>query len=415
MLREFTLSDVLIMPSRKWIAFVVESNHKDATITEPVAVGAYHCLSGRQYQLVFPSLPERFKSRVVIELVSLGANRCGVVVGVSTPAVADEQRRKQQAEISPTTGKERSPRVLQWRRFLWEWDLATNSVRFRGPWDGAMTYIAGFLNLGQCEVCWRRLPEGNMKGELKLRDRSSGKTTDIRLGLGIGTLNTDGVTCVPTSSPCALGVCDASDIGKGHLEVRCIDPNAPDGIRWRLDERILKDVVGSGVAGAAFLQNVEPSTYPLPLFVHRIINHQCSSYLLFVDQKMGTVAKQCKMPLNTLYPELPIISPDRKRVVLDVSDLPGTGEQKEDLATDLRTQFRVVDLNSGTFRDTENLYDKLQLCWLHGFLENDRAVLSDEHAIWILDTNGNLRLRELFRLSELASIKNVSPLKSDES
>lgn len=66
-------------------------------------------------------------------------------------------------------------------------------------------------------------------------------------------------------------------------------------------------------------------------------------------------------------------------------------------------QFRIVDLDSGKFRDTENLYDKLQLCWLHGFLDNDRAVLSDEHAIWILDTGGNLRLRELFRLNELPS------------
>jgi len=180
--------------------------------------------------------------------------------------------------------------------------------------------------------------------------------------------------------------------------VICVDPNSPKGLRWAITKAALEKTVGPGIAGAALLQHVESSGRPLPLFVHRVLNNQCFSHLLFLDQQSGEVAKRQTIPINVAYPKLPIISPDYRRIVADVSDISEWGK-RDNFAMNLPLRLRVVDLESGKWRDTENLYEHLQLCWLHGFLNRNAAVLSDEHAVWILDTGINLRLRELFRLN----------------
>ena len=78
--------------------------------------------------------------------------------------------------------------------------------------------------------------------------------------------------------------------------------------------------------------------------------------------------------------------------------LPATAEDVLDAES--RQVIRIIDLDSGKFRDTENLYDTMEVCWLRGFLDHERALISDEHALWVLSTiRGNLQLRELFRLN----------------
>lgn len=165
----FFLSDVLLMPSREWIVFVVESSDASSNMAKPAVVGCYHLASGRKRQLVFSSLPQQSESQVVIELVPLEANHCGVVVGVSSPLAVDASNRKDQAGTLPTVKDGQAPSALRWRRFLWEWDLVTDGVRFRGPWEGAMNDIASLIKLEQCEVCWMPIPNVNLKGELKVR------------------------------------------------------------------------------------------------------------------------------------------------------------------------------------------------------------------------------------------------------
>jgi hypothetical protein len=405
-LREFSIGDVLLMPSHEWIIFLVEGHHSFDR-AEPVAVGAYHVPSGRMRQLVFSSLTKEAKFGMTVEaIMPLERNRCGIVTGLDSPTAVNGLPKKKQiyGSVAFEKAKKESPNRFREKALLWEWDLVTDKVRFVGPWESAMTKIAGSLRLGHCEVCWRGLPGANMRGVLELRDRSSGKTAEISLKVGIGNLETDGVTCAPTSRPYAFAVCDASEIDKRRLEVRCVDPNAPDGVRWNLTTMPIESAIGPGILGAAFLQDIEPSVRPLPLFVQRAVKNQCSTYLLFLDQETGKVVGQHRLPFDILYPSLPIISPDYKRVVFADSGLSVKGKppaMAEDvLSADFYLRFRVIDLGSEKFRDTENLDDKVQMCWLRGFLDNDRAVLSDEHAVWILDTGRNLRLREVFRLND---------------
>jgi len=333
-LKGFSLSDVLLMPSRHWFVFVVESNNEDQDIAEPVAVGSYHVGSGRKRQLVFPLLSEARKSRMLVELVPLEGDCCGVVIGLLCPE--DDSRGAQ-------TGKQHGRLTPRWKRFLWEWDLRTDSVRYVGPWNGALTYTSRFVKVKQCRLCWEALPNGDMTGVLTLADLSSGNVGNVSLNLGIGNLNTDGVTCARTSAPCAIAVCDASGIDKGRLQVICVDPNSPKGLRWAITKAALEKTVGPGIAGAALLQHVESSGRPLPLFVHRVLNNQCFSHLLFLDQQSGEVAKRQTIPINVAYPKLPIISPDYRRIVADVSDISEWGK-RDNFAMNLPLRLRVVDL-----------------------------------------------------------------------
>jgi len=403
--RRYLLSDVLLMPSRDWVVFVIESNNCDPCLFDANALGSYHVPSGRTRQLTFPPLAKRDQSRILMELLPLGRNQCGVVVAKGTPVTPNHERIPgQQSRGSPAADGQRSPNGYRWERFLWQWDLLTDKASFIGRSDGALGCIARVVRQQQCELAWTSCPGGNLRGELMVRDRSSGNATRALLRLGIGSLHIDGVTFAPTSKPCAFATCDASDINKRRLEVFCIDPNARSGIRWRVTLRDLENIIGGGISGAALLQDVESSARPLAVFAQRTVSNQSSSYLLFLEQETGRIAGHRKLPFHRAYPNLPIISPDQKRVVfLDyhlsvMGKLPATAEDVLDAES--RLVIRIIDLDSGKFRDTENLYDTMEVCWLRGFLDHERALISDEHALWVLSTiRGNLQLRELFRLN----------------
>ncbi len=397
--RRYFLSDVLLLPSREWIAFVVEGNHNDSEWTEPVAVGIYHVASGRKRQFAFPLHRDLAQRWVAAELISLDAHRCGIVVAFS-PLFGDERAERPAQEGNVRTSERRPSRnAADWHYFLWEWNLTSDEVRFRGALNQVVSYIAPYIKLGECEVSWRRTSADKLDGDLSLRDRSSGGTAAARLRLGQGSLYSDGVTCAPTSRPCAFAVCDALDVGKGAVEVRCIDANAPGGIRWRIGKGNLEAAVGAGVVGAAFLPNVESSTLPLPLFVHRIVDEKCFSHLLFLDQKTGDIAiRKYRLPLDTLYPELPVMSRDNKHLAIGACETVEVNEDGGLVRYCCKVQVRVVDLDSGESRKMEDLSDTLVTPSLRGFLDDDRLVLFDEGEIVLFDMRGKPHLKRLVQM-----------------
>ncbi|MDY0165076.1 MAG: hypothetical protein RBS80_00945 [Thermoguttaceae bacterium] len=403
--RNRSLSDVLMTPSREWVAFVVGSYWPDYDAASAMAVGAYHVPSGRKRQLSFSPLPQPPESRVAMELVRWGDDSCGVVVGLSSPLSEQARSESDDAERSqPLIG--RDPPRLQWKRFLWTWNLSTDEVQFVGPWNSAKSMVAEVVQPGRCGLCGTTfVSQGTSR--LMVRDKASGRTATVSLRLSRGIHDTDGTTMIATTDPCAFAVCDAHDAHdaeKADLRVYCVDPNAPGGIRWKLAHGDIEAAIGPGIRGAAFLQQRGRTFRSLPLFVHRPVDADVSrTHLLLLRQKDGTIERQYSLPFDAPWPKPPILSPDYKRLVFLHQDILFMGRPPataEEIGTaDFILQFRVVDLESGTFRDTENHYGRLPLCWLQGFLDGERVLLSDDRALWTLDT-GNLRLRELFRIAE---------------
>lgn len=416
--RGYSLGEVCITPSREWIVFLIHGNLRRPDRDEPVAVGAYRVSSGLKRQLVF-SLPrgESAWTTQILEslrrdFVPMGGNRVGIVtMHMPLHRKDGEPDRGTCAATGPVSlGNPEggnAPAPAREKYFLWEWDLERDNARLVGPWDYAMISIAQVLDLGQCNICWTSDREST-NGELRLFDLASRKNTMVSLNPEVQVAAIVMQTYARTADPCAFAVCDP--LPPDGVQVYCVDPNAPNGIRWRWDKAALQDAVGPNIKEAGFLRKVSHPCQQLPLLVYSysVDGKKCSVYLVFLDERTGRIARGSKIPLDVSV-TLPIISSDNRWLVDNIDGLDGLEDEgeHEDSSEDglLCTRLRIIDLDSGKYRDTANLYKQMQLCWLGGFLDGDRAVLSDEHAVWILDTGKDLRLRELFRLNELETFK----------
>lgn len=407
-LRSYSLGHVGLTPSHEWIVFAINSNLSAVDRSEVVAFGACHVSSDRKRQLVFsPSLGHPAQTaRLVIGLhsgfVPLGGNRIGIVTErFPADRTSSEQSSGSCMEIGPdrpeAEGSRASARV-QVTYSLWEWDLDRDIVRHVGAWNYAMLPIVQVLQLGQCYLSWSLAGEAT-SGELSILDLASCNRTMVRLSPEVYVSESSGETYAPTADPCAFAVCAPSP--PDSVRVYCVDPNASNGIRWTWGKDAQKDAVGGKIEEAAFLQNVQFPCRELPLLVYSLIGQKYFVRLVFLDARTGKSIRQNTISIDVLALQLPIISGNNKRLVANISGLSNPDQQSDPLESDSCTRLRVIDLESGKYRDTENIYERLQLCWLRGFLDNDRAILSDEHAVWLLDTERGLRLEEFFRLNEV--------------
>ncbi len=411
----YSLGQAYIAPSCEWIAFRISDNLQTIGRSRIHVVGAYHVSSGRTRQLAFPAASGKsaWSTWVAEDLrpafVPMGGNRLGIVSEHLHPNPQEAGSRDGGAAmigICPPANPDSASTDVKAKYFLWEWDLDADGVRLVGPWDFSMTPIARAIQLQQSRICWtsggntlalsgpfRSSDENAWNGELALLDLKSRKSTRVKLDTRTFVMDTDGQTYAPTTAPCAFAVSDP--VPKDGLRVYCVDPNVPNGIRWKLDNATLEAAVGPRIEEGGFFHQIGFPCHELPLVVRSLRNNKFSLHLVFLDEKTGRITRHSRIPLDPMDGDLPIISRDKRRIVADVSLMDNENEDEDD---DFRTVFRVIDLDSGNYRDSENVADDIDSNGLVGFLDDDRAVVSDAVGIWVLDTGKDLRLTRLFQL-----------------
>jgi hypothetical protein len=272
-----------------------------------------------------------------------------------------------------------------------------------------MNRLVESVQLSRCTLCWGTRFDGSGRRNVEIRDIKTGMSATVALRPVLQFQPNTMETYAATSSPCAFAVCNPYGVSRSHFQVYCVDPNVSGGIRWSVDSPGLEGSAGPRAVSAAFARHLTSPCRYLPLFVNCINKDDVSSYLMFLDEGTGAVLRRFKLPGNVLDSVLPIISPDNRLVVADVS-LERFGIPQSKLAVDdwwklsddewFRTQFRVIDLESGNVRNTQNLYGRIACRFLQGFLGADRALLADDYALWVLEIGKEVRLTELFRISD---------------
>jgi hypothetical protein len=397
----YGLSSVRVMPSGKWVMFAISKYAQSPTHTqsENVALGALHVDTGRTLQLTVPERQDETRPKLSLAgdpaTLPLDDTHCGVILVTSSSPVEFYSGRGANAytiqfDDSGLEGGNRHRHThssASHQSVLWEWGLDANAVRRIGPWHPALTRVAGTLDLWRCNAKWTAPDDYAASGYLEWTDPMvpTGKAK-CRLKKGSRDLFAEKESYAPAAQPSVLTLCDAEN--PSETEIYCLDPQSLGGIRWKWGPSDLVAIVGDRVQNAAFLPNLTYPTRQIPLLVGARRDNNEIVQLLFVDSSNGRCADRHTLSIS--WPVmLPVISPDAKRIVCPMCD-----------DTDgAANRFCTIDLGTRQIRTTRNLIGVMDYVFAWGFIDNDRVIVSDSHAIWELDTRGCMRMRELFRLN----------------
>jgi hypothetical protein len=399
----FQLCDGVVMPFRQWLVFTVSEarESEDATelVSRIVAVGAFQVSSGRMRQLTIPPPGVQHESTMVFAgdpMVPMGRNCCGVVLREGVPTIRIPVGKAGNVSAREQNCDERHGNDVQRAGAtscsLWKWELDDNVVHHVGPWNDEMTRVASAIGLEQVQIAWRCDTRDPMQGEFCVTDQRSKNTTSVRLQTSSRASLYNSQTFTATADPHAFVVCDAWATDK--LAVFCVDPNQPGGLRWKWHKDDLEARVGLGIQGAAFLSKTSFPTQRALLLVDVIRDNRASTQLFVLDPAEGKIVKQCRLPGDYIWMSLPdtgAISPDARRLAFTVLKSPQT----------LDTRLIVADLDSGSTRESGNLTEVIEgIAGIWGFVNDTQMIVSDASRIWLLDTSGDLKLKELFCLTE---------------
>lgn len=399
-LRGYFIADSVVTPTRDWIVFTVESNMQNPEQAVVVGIVAYQLSSGNVRHLQFSSAVKEQNSDIHIAdgagFIPLGDNRLMFLTELSqTQKHAGTRSDVQKMDGVKWSSDDQSSDVSHEYHF-WEWDLSTDNVCLRREkGDDVPIRVATAVRLGPCELSWSTSSNADSAGgRLGVSDKRSGKSATVGLELGCRASMTNSQTYAATGDPCAFAVCNPRELDSaGTLDVSCIDPNAPEGIRWRIEKTVLdQHTMGGTIVGAAFLDN---SFDPAPeLFLMLLLadkNDEKFVVLLRIDATAGRIDRQYKLPLGSPEPEDLVLSPSKRMIVARVST-----------SDELSPRYRVIELESGRFRDTNALDDWNDTLFtrLVGFVNEKDVAIAGKHAIYVLETTGQLQQRELFRLNK---------------
>ena len=399
--RGYSISRAIVMPTREWVVFsVLTSDVKNPERAVVIAIGAYHVSSGQVQHLQFVSAGGRTDSEMYIiddlGFIPLGDNRLMFLTELSQPRVKSDVRPVAQEKGTESTRDERSSDISHTYHF-WEWDLSTKKVRLRK--EDVPIRVAQAVRLGPCCLSWIARSESDpTDGRLSVRDKRSGKVATVDLQLGTrGTLNSS-QTYAATGDPCTFAVCNPWNLERDRtLEVSCVDPNAPQGIRWRIDKAALEEhALGRQIVGAALLDNSfdpAPELYLMLLLMGK--DYQYHVVLVRIDARAGKVDKEYRLPLDSAFwdPDQFVLSPSKRRVVAERhnSDRSDNG---------VFTRYRVIELESGNYKDTDVIDWETPIPRLCGFINETDVIIAGDYALSVLNTTDPTQHRELFRLVE---------------
>lgn len=398
----YVLSSVRVMPSGNWLVFTIckYAQSPAGTKSDTVALGALHVDTGRTLQLTIPQQQGEPAPGLSLAgnpaTVPLDSTHCGVVVVTFSSPEEFYSRGGTKGctiqfdEIGVESGNRRrhTHSSAPHQFLLWEWTLDANAVRRIGPWHPSLTRVAGTCDLWRCNAKWTASDKHAVSGHLEWSDPTvTTRKAQCCLKKGSRDISAQKESYAPTAQPRGLTLCDAHEPSK--TEIYCLDPKSPRGIKWQWTPNDLTAIVGETVQDAAFLPNLTYPTRQIPLLVGARRDNSEIVQLLFVDSSSGRCAGRHTLSIG--WPVmLPVMSPDAQRIVCPMYD-----------DTDgAANQFCVIDLETRQIRTTRNLIDVMDYVFAWGFIDNDRVIVSDSHAIWELDTRGSLQMTEVFRLND---------------
>ena len=399
-LHGYALSSVRVMPSGHWVVFSIYKYAQSPTDTqsENVALGALHVDTGRTLQLTVPQQQDETHPKLLLARnpLPLDDTHCGVIlVTFSSPEEFYSRGGTKACMIEfddmglESGNRRRHTHSSGPHQFLlWEWTLDANAVRRVGPWHPSLTRVAGTCDLWRCNAKWTA--SDGFSGHLEWTDPTvPTRKARCRLKKGSRDVFAQKESYAPTAQPRVLALCNAHK--PSETEIYCFDPQSPGGVKWKWAPNDLAAIVGDTVQDAAFLPNLTYPTRQIPLLVGVCRDNKEIVQLLFLDSSTGRCGDRHTLSIG--WPMmLPVISPDARRIVCAMYDDTDDGAPGN--------QFCVVDLGTGQMRTTRNLIDDMDYVFAWGFIDNDRAIVSDSHAIWELDTRGSLRMKEIFRLND---------------
>lgn len=397
--RGYSISHAVVMPTREWVVFSVStSDVKNPARAVVVAIGAYHVSSGQVQHLQFLSSGARIDSEMHIiddlGFIPLGEDRLMFLTELSQPRAKSDVRPGQQVEGTESTQDEPSSDISHTDHF-WEWHLSAKKIGLRK--EDVPIRVAQVVRLGPCCLSWSARAESNpTDGRLSVRDERSGRVATVDLQLGMrGTLNLS-QTYAATGDPCTFAVCNPWNLERdGTLEVFCVDPNSPQGIRWRIDKATLEEhSLGRRIVGAALLDN---SFDPAPeLYLMLLLEGEDCQWqvvLVRIDATAGKVDRGYTLPLDSALwdPGDFVLSPSKRRVVAERG---GSGRSDDDIFT----RYRIIELESGQYRDTDVIDWETPIPRLCGYINETDVVIAGDYALYVLNTTDPTQHRELFRL-----------------
>ena len=349
-------------------------------------IGAYHIPSRVVRHLGFAAAGKNGYSRVRIEDASGFAILDKDRFLFSTELLAKKTTAKTETTVPPLRSDLGSDSHRDER--LWDWDLRLNKARPWGPNEFVPIRLARAVRLTDCKLVWKSTNASpSIDGTATVVDSHSKKSAAVTLHLGCRASAMDSQTFAATENPSVFAVCDAWNVEvDGRLDVYCVDPNAAGGIRWRIDKNALALPLGLTITGAELLDNGADPTSGLFLLLKGVNKDRESCvFALRMNAITGRVDKSIRLPINDNFtePNDVAISPNKRILVARAPSLDRSNAEDY-------VRFRVVDLESGKYRDTRRFSGELAECRLAGFINDRDVILSSDCAIYSIDITAGI-------------------------
>ena len=114
-----------------------------------------------------------------------------------------------------------------------------------------------------------------------------------------------------------------------------------------------------------------------------------------MGQVQGKIDKEYRLPLGSACwePDQFVLSPSRRTLVAERFNSDRSNDE-------VFTRYRVIELESGKYRDTDVIDWETPIPRLCGFINETDVVIAGDYALSVLNTTDPTQHKELFRLVE---------------